>query len=61
MSEVKGRIDREVSPSSSEAPAALSAGAAPAERPNKRAGTMSLSGWMGALLDQLSDDELPRS
>jgi hypothetical protein len=62
MSEVKGRIDREAS-SQSEAPAALSATAAesPLERAGKRPGALSLSGWMGALLDKLSDDELPRS
>jgi hypothetical protein len=63
MSEVKGRIDREVSAPSPEAPAALTAGAPEAhiERSSKRAGALSLSGWMSTLLDQLSDDELPRS
>jgi len=43
-----------------EAAGQLAADARPA-LPRLRPSTLSLSGWMRSVMDQLSDDELPRS
>jgi hypothetical protein len=63
MSELKGPVEREAVPPTSELSAKLSAPSAEprSERVHPRAGALSLGGWMGALLDQLDDDQLPRS